>query len=95
MTLCLNSFFINSFFLHFTHCYFTGISIAVLVGGMAVVKQERVLSKHPEIIVATPGRLWDLVQLGYEHLVEIDKIRYLYHYSTIFLFLYLKTLNEC
>ncbi|XP_044745525.1 ATP-dependent RNA helicase DDX24 [Coccinella septempunctata] len=56
---------------------YSDISIAVLVGGMAVVKQERVLSKSPEIIVATPGRLWELVQLGYEHLLEIDKIRFL------------------
>ncbi|XP_045483510.1 ATP-dependent RNA helicase DDX24 [Harmonia axyridis] len=56
---------------------YTGIKIAVLVGGMAVVKQERVLSKSPEIVVATPGRLWELVQLGYEHLLDINRIRFL------------------
>ena len=28
---------------------------------MAPQKQQRLLHKHPEIIVATPGRLWDLI----------------------------------
>ncbi len=32
----------------------------VIIGGMAVQKQQRLLSKHPNIIVATPGRLWEL-----------------------------------
>ena len=28
---------------------------------MADVKQERLLSQHPPIVVATPGRLWKLM----------------------------------
>ena len=32
-----------------------------VVGGMAPQKQQRLLRKCPEIIVATPGRLWDLI----------------------------------
>ncbi|KAJ8925473.1 hypothetical protein NQ315_009307 [Exocentrus adspersus] len=56
---------------------YTGINIAVVVGGMAAVKQERILSKGPEIVVATPGRLWELIQQGNSHLSQIDSIRYL------------------
>lgn len=56
---------------------YTGIKIAVVVGGMAVVKQERVLNKGPEIVVATPGRLWELVQEGNAHLSQIDDVRFL------------------
>ncbi len=35
---------------------------AVIVGGMAAQKQERLLKRCPEIVVATPGRLWELIQ---------------------------------
>ena len=35
--------------------------IVAVVGGMAPQKQQRLLQKCPEIIVATPGRLWDLI----------------------------------
>ncbi|CAG9762185.1 unnamed protein product [Ceutorhynchus assimilis] len=56
---------------------YTGINIAVIVGGMAAVKQERILSHGPEIVVGTPGRLWKLIQQGNEHLSQIDNIRFL------------------
>lgn len=49
--------------------------MAVVVGGMAAVKQERILAKGPEIVVATPGRLWELIQLGNPHLSQFDSIR--------------------
>lgn len=42
---------------------------------MASVKQERILSHGPEIVVATPGRLWELVQAGNAHLSQIDTIK--------------------
>lgn len=38
---------------------------------MSAQKQERLLKRNPEIIVATPGRLWDLlssVRYPYPHL---------------------------
>lgn len=54
---------------------YTGIKVAAVFGGMAQVKQERVLSKCPEIVVATPGRLWDLLSMGNEHLNKIENIR--------------------
>lgn len=54
---------------------YTGIKIAVLVGGMATVKQERVLNDGPEIVIATPGRLWELIQQGNKHLLQISNIK--------------------
>ena len=37
------------------------MQVCVLVGGMADAKQERMLSRHPPIVVATPGRLWKMM----------------------------------
>lgn len=42
---------------------------------MASVKQERLLNKCPEIVVATPGRLWELIQEGNPHLSQVDNIK--------------------
>ena len=56
---------------------FTDIRVAVVVGGMSAQKQERVLSYGPEIVVATPGRLWDLIQEGNQHLAQVTDIKYL------------------
>jgi len=55
----------------------TGVRVAVVVGGLSVEKQIRLLSRGPAIVVATPGRLWDLVQEGNPHLMGLSKIRYL------------------
>ena len=38
------------------------IKVAALVGGMSIQKQQRLLSYQPAIIVATPGRLWELMK---------------------------------
>ena len=53
----------------------TDIAVAAIVGGMAAEKQIRLLNRGPAIVVATPGRLWDLVQDGHHHLRQLDKIR--------------------
>jgi ATP-dependent RNA helicase DDX24/MAK5 len=37
------------------------IKVCTLVGGMSIDKQKRLLSYKPTIIVATPGRLWELM----------------------------------
>ena len=37
------------------------IKACCLVGGMSVQKQQRLLSYKPAIIIATPGRLWELL----------------------------------
>jgi len=55
----------------------TSLEIVALVGGMAPQKQQRLLRKHPEIIVATPGRLWDLISEGEEHVCQLEHLRYL------------------
>ncbi|KAM0792433.1 hypothetical protein ACM66B_005110 [Microbotryomycetes sp. NB124-2] len=37
------------------------INVVALTGGMSIEKQKRQLSKGADVIVATPGRLWDLI----------------------------------
>ena len=47
------------------------LRIATLTGGLSVQKQKRLL-KHADIIVATPGRLWDVME-GDQQLQEAIK----------------------
>lgn len=42
--------------------YCPHVSVGCIVGGMAQEKQQRVLNRHPHVLVCTPGRLWDLVE---------------------------------
>ncbi|KAJ8653378.1 hypothetical protein O0I10_010924 [Lichtheimia ornata] len=39
---------------------FSKIKVAAIVGGMSIDKQQRLLKNQPNIIVATPGRLWEI-----------------------------------
>uniref|UniRef100_A0A336M2Q6 ATP-dependent RNA helicase n=1 Tax=Culicoides sonorensis TaxID=179676 RepID=A0A336M2Q6_CULSO len=55
---------------------YTDIKVAAIFGGMAVPKQKRVLNQHPEIVIATPGRLWELFEEGDEHLAKLGEIKY-------------------
>lgn len=43
------------------------VSVAAIVGGMSVQKQRRILDRGADIVVATPGRLWDILE-------EVDSI---------------------
>ncbi|XP_036449350.1 ATP-dependent RNA helicase DDX24 [Colossoma macropomum] len=54
---------------------FTGIRTAILVGGMAPQKQDRMLKRKPEIVIATPGRLWEMVQDKHPHLRNLRQLR--------------------
>ncbi|XP_053553495.1 ATP-dependent RNA helicase DDX24 [Bombina bombina] len=54
---------------------FTGIKTAIVVGGMAPQKQERVLNRRPEIVIATPGRLWELIRERHPHLSNLKKLK--------------------
>ena len=36
--------------------------IVPIIGGVSEAKQQRLLKRSPDIIVATPGRLWDLIE---------------------------------
>jgi ATP-dependent RNA helicase DDX24/MAK5 len=38
------------------------VSIAAIVGGMSAQKQRRILVRGVDILVATPGRLWDILE---------------------------------
>ncbi|KAM4831749.1 ATP-dependent RNA helicase DDX24 isoform X2 [Urocitellus parryii] len=51
------------------------IKTAILVGGMSTQKQQRMLNRHPEIVVATPGRLWELVKERHPHLSNLRQLR--------------------
>ncbi|KAE8289889.1 ATP-dependent RNA helicase DDX24 [Larimichthys crocea] len=54
---------------------FTDIKTAIVVGGMAQQKQRRMLKRRPEIIIATPGRLWDLIKERHPHLQNLRQLR--------------------
>ncbi|KAM9068367.1 ATP-dependent RNA helicase DDX24 [Sarcophilus harrisii] len=54
---------------------FTGIKTALLVGGMAPQKQQRMLTRRPEIVIATPGRLWELIKEQHQHLSNLRQLR--------------------
>uniref|UniRef100_A0AAY4ARK7 ATP-dependent RNA helicase n=1 Tax=Denticeps clupeoides TaxID=299321 RepID=A0AAY4ARK7_9TELE len=54
---------------------FTGIRTAIVVGGMAPQKQKRILNRRPEIIIATPGRLWELIKERHPHLQNLRLLR--------------------
>ncbi|XP_044127848.1 ATP-dependent RNA helicase DDX24 [Bufo gargarizans] len=54
---------------------FTGIKATIVVGGMAPQKQERVLNRRPEIVIATPGRLWEMIKERHPHLCNLRQLR--------------------
>ena len=47
-----------------TYNKFHKLSHAVLIGGESMPDQQRSLSKHPDVIIATPGRLIDMADRG-------------------------------
>lgn len=49
----------------------TNIRVVPIVGGIAAQKQQRLLKQMPEIVVGTPGRLWELMTGGESHLLEV------------------------
>ncbi|XP_066883931.1 ATP-dependent RNA helicase DDX24 isoform X2 [Kogia breviceps] len=54
---------------------FTSIKTALLVGGMSTQKQQRMLNRQPELVIATPGRLWELVKEKHPHLSDLRQLR--------------------
>lgn len=50
----------------------TNTRVVPIVGGMSTEKQERLLKERPEIVVGTPGRLWELMSGGEIHLIEVS-----------------------
>ncbi|KAJ4349363.1 ATP-dependent RNA helicase [Didymosphaeria variabile] len=55
---------------------FKAPSIATVTGGLAVQKQRRQLEKA-DIVVGTPGRLWEVISSGQGLLASFKKIRFL------------------
>ena len=56
----------------------TLVRTAVIIGGMSDDKQERILSKFkPHLIVATPGRFWELTRQGQSWLQALELVKYL------------------
>ncbi|GAB5409232.1 MAG: DEAD/DEAH box helicase [Balneolaceae bacterium] len=51
---------------------FTGIRNTVIFGGVKQKAQTRALATNPDILVATPGRLLDLINQGFISLKEIE-----------------------
>ncbi|KAJ3384522.1 ATP-dependent RNA helicase [Lobulomyces angularis] len=51
--------------------------IVSIVGGLSKEKQRRLVTKNPNIIVATPGRLWDLLQDDIQLLKKLRNIKFL------------------
>ncbi|ODN05959.1 ATP-dependent RNA helicase DDX24 [Orchesella cincta] len=56
---------------------YANVKTVVIVGGLASQKQERLLRGRPDVVIATPGRLWELVHEGDPHLSTINQIKYL------------------
>ncbi|KAL3626109.1 hypothetical protein CASFOL_029658 [Castilleja foliolosa] len=54
----------------------TNVRVVPIVGGMSSEKQERLLRTRPEIVVGTPGRLWELMSGGEVHLMELHSLSF-------------------
>lgn len=53
------------------------IWVIPIVGGISAQKQERLLSRKPHIVVATPGRLWDFMKSGHAYLTDLSGLSFL------------------
>ncbi|XP_076801447.1 ATP-dependent RNA helicase DDX24-like [Clavelina lepadiformis] len=56
---------------------YTGLRAITIVGGMAPQKQVRQLKTKPDIVIATPGRLWELLETGHPYLSSLHRLSYL------------------
>ncbi|KAJ1955886.1 ATP-dependent RNA helicase, partial [Dispira parvispora] len=56
---------------------YTQARVITIVGGMAIQKQRRLLKRSPNIIVATPGRLWELLSEDNSLASQIHDISFL------------------
>ncbi|THU94511.1 DEAD-domain-containing protein [Dendrothele bispora CBS 962.96] len=53
------------------------VSVAAVVGGMSAQKQKRILDRGVDVLVATPGRLWDVIENDDTLAREIKQLRFL------------------
>lgn len=54
-----------------------GVWVVPIVGGLAPAKQARLLGRRPPVVVATPGRLWELMREGMPHLTDARALSFL------------------
>lgn len=50
------------------------IRVVPIVGGVSPQKQQRLLGYRPPIVVATPGRLWDVMRNGDAHFSDLTHL---------------------
>ncbi|KAI9764252.1 MAG: ATP-dependent RNA helicase [Candelina submexicana] len=60
----------------FTNSTSDSPSIATLTGGLSLQKQQRLLA-HAEIIIGTPGRLWEVISEGHGLIKWLKKVKFL------------------
>ncbi|KII87625.1 hypothetical protein PLICRDRAFT_124996 [Plicaturopsis crispa FD-325 SS-3] len=53
------------------------VSVAAIVGGMSTQKQRRILDRGVDVLVATPGRLWDILEEDGELARELKHLKFL------------------
>ena len=53
------------------------MNVVSIVGGLSDTKQERLLKRRPEVVVATVGRLWELMSNGEQHVRDLARLRFL------------------
>lgn len=53
------------------------ISVASIVGGLSALKQKRLIQRGCDVLVATPGRLWDMIQDDESLAIEIKRVKFL------------------
>ncbi|KAJ7211287.1 ATP-dependent RNA helicase [Mycena pura] len=53
------------------------VSVAAIVGGMSAQKQRRILDRGVDVLVATPGRLWDIMEDDDGLAKQVKKIKFL------------------
>lgn len=56
---------------------FSNMRVVAIVGGMSIQKQERLVKQKPDIIVATPGRLWEIFSNNPEYMDMLKHIKFL------------------
>lgn len=56
---------------YYEYSKYLSIQTAVIFGGVSQKRQERILARKPEIVIATPGRLIDLMDQG---IVKLDRV---------------------
>lgn len=56
---------------------FSSLSIITIAGGLSIQKQERLLKRNPNIIIATPGRLWEIMNQNDGSIKMLSKVKFL------------------